>query len=224
MKLPRGAPGAWDWTADKIIVDAENNIVSGHHRVLAAEIAGIYSSGHRYWRLLNEVRVEMGVEDFLVRVESDCAKSEAIQRLLVDPAVHRHTGTFSAPDYEQFRFEDPRHIIEIEVSPRASGSVVSMRFALCQPSSVDHVFANFVDHLARGIRGKVSIAEDVGPADQVQHLAFDAPDYSRFEAIVLDCIRVKRQQWVMEFGSAEARLSCKEALERFVMKVRVSPP
>jgi RHS repeat-associated protein len=39
MRLPEGTPGAWDWSLDKIIVDAEGNIMSGHHRVLAAEIA-----------------------------------------------------------------------------------------------------------------------------------------------------------------------------------------
>jgi hypothetical protein len=33
--------GKWDWSADKIIVDKAGNIVSGHHRVLAAEKAGV---------------------------------------------------------------------------------------------------------------------------------------------------------------------------------------
>ncbi|WP_437334532.1 hypothetical protein [Sorangium sp. So ce394] len=32
---------AWDWSKDKIIVDKAGNIVSGHHRVLAADRAGV---------------------------------------------------------------------------------------------------------------------------------------------------------------------------------------
>jgi RHS repeat-associated protein len=34
--------GTWDWSVDKIIVDIEGNILSGHHRVLAAERAGVH--------------------------------------------------------------------------------------------------------------------------------------------------------------------------------------
>ncbi|WP_438006556.1 hypothetical protein WME89_49635 [Sorangium sp. So ce321] len=33
--------GTWDWSADKIIVDRSGSIISGHHRVLAAERAGV---------------------------------------------------------------------------------------------------------------------------------------------------------------------------------------
>ncbi|WP_433936322.1 SpvB/TcaC N-terminal domain-containing protein [Sorangium cellulosum] len=33
--------GTWNWSADKIIVDRSGNILSGHHRVLAAERAGV---------------------------------------------------------------------------------------------------------------------------------------------------------------------------------------
>jgi len=33
--------GTWDWSLNKIIVDPEGNIMSGHHRVLAAELAGL---------------------------------------------------------------------------------------------------------------------------------------------------------------------------------------
>ena len=36
-----GPGGAWDWSLGKIIIDSEGHIVSGHHRVLAAEIAGL---------------------------------------------------------------------------------------------------------------------------------------------------------------------------------------
>jgi RHS repeat-associated protein len=39
MRLPEGTPGAWDWSLDKIIVDSEGNIMSGHHRILGAEVA-----------------------------------------------------------------------------------------------------------------------------------------------------------------------------------------
>ena len=33
--------GTWDWSKGKIIVDKAGNIMSGHHRVLAAEQAGV---------------------------------------------------------------------------------------------------------------------------------------------------------------------------------------
>ncbi|WP_437755251.1 RHS repeat-associated core domain-containing protein [Sorangium sp. So ce1389] len=33
--------GTWDWSADKIVVDRSGSIISGHHRVLAAERAGV---------------------------------------------------------------------------------------------------------------------------------------------------------------------------------------
>jgi len=43
--------GKWDWSADKIIVDKAGNIVSGHHRVLAAERAGVEIPDSAVFRL-----------------------------------------------------------------------------------------------------------------------------------------------------------------------------
>ena len=43
--------GTWDWSADKIIVDKVGNIVSGHHRVLAAERAGVQIPESAIFRL-----------------------------------------------------------------------------------------------------------------------------------------------------------------------------
>ena len=33
--------GQWDWSASKIIVDSNNAIMSGHHRVVASQLSGV---------------------------------------------------------------------------------------------------------------------------------------------------------------------------------------
>jgi len=78
----------------------------------------------------------MGVEDFLVRIETDVNAKTVVGRLLAIPGIIHDTAAIQMASCTFLRFEDEEHIVELEVQDRKP-CVVSLRFALCHPSSID---------------------------------------------------------------------------------------
>jgi hypothetical protein len=88
---------------------------------------------------------------------------------------------------------------------------------VCHPPSIDRVFAQFVVDAARNLDAVVTIAEDL-PAgiDRV----FPPAQLGHVPSAIMRCIPKKRAIWQQEFGVTQARVSCDEAIEKFV----IAPP
>jgi hypothetical protein len=158
----------------------------------------------------------MGVEDFLVRIETDANSTTVVAELLTIPGVIRDTAAIRMASYIFLRFEDEEHIVELEIQDRKP-CVVSLRFALCHPSSIEQVFGALVGQIARVLAGRVSIAEDVEPDVVPVGTAFGPPHWNSLNAAIDACVDKKRRLWQADFGTKTARASCREALEKFVI-------
>lgn len=120
-------------------------------------------------------------------------------------AVHGHA----------FIYKDGCHVLELLVQPDRSGqALISVRFALCHPSSVDDAFVQLVARIAGELGMIIQICEDVpaGHADE-----FDPSAFVAFRAAVLSSIRSRRNWWIASFGSTTAALTSDEAIQRFIL-------
>lgn len=135
--------------------------------------------------------------------------------LLAVPGVRLDTCAPSLPGECHMRFESSEHIIEIEVAG-SSQSTISVRFAVCQTASIDDVFADLVAHLARVLDASVHIAEEVEPS--AQDVGTLSPSAGvEFRRALKTSIEMKRRLWRAEFGNQVARVTCREAVDRFVI-------
>jgi hypothetical protein len=159
----------------------------------------------------------MGCEDFVVRLSSRSTAEDAVQTLLASPGVRFDESTPKLPGESHLCYEDPAHIIEIEVATAGIHSVVSIRFALCHPSTIDGVFAVFVSDVAGSLDAHVVVAEDVEPDDSELGWSFSPAQLGNLRRSLMQCIPKKRKLWQAEFGLTQARVSCREAIQRFVM-------
>ena len=160
----------------------------------------------------------MGCEDFIVRLSSGCAPEAVAKVLLAIPQIHSDGTMPSVLGELQFRYEDSEHIIEIEVAGAGPGSTVSLRFAVCHPLTIDEVFAALSANVATALKANIVIAEDVEPDDPGLGWSFSLAQLADFRRCVAQCIPKKRRLWQIEFGTAQARVSCREALDRFVIE------
>jgi hypothetical protein len=158
----------------------------------------------------------MGAEDFLVRVETEVNATMVVRELLAIPGIIHDAVATRMPSSIFLRFEDAEHIVELEVQDR-DPCVVSARFALCHPASIEQAFGALVGQIARVLAGRVSIAEDVEPDVVPVDTVFGPPDWNSLTVAIEECVDKKRGLWQADFGTKTARASCREALERFVI-------
>jgi len=158
----------------------------------------------------------MGVEDFRIDIRTSADVATAVAAVLAMAGVHGDMEAAPVPHYRYARFEDTNHIVELEIGGDAEASI-SVRFALCQPSTIDPVFVELVGRVARAANGSVIIAEDVLFDDVDTEKPFEPPRWEGLGDVIARCIRVRRAQWEGEFGTETARLSCKGALERYIL-------
>ena len=159
----------------------------------------------------------MGAEDFVVRLSSGSTPPDVTKVLLAIPQVHPDATFPSMRGESHFRYEDPEHIIEIELAEAGPRTTVSLRFAVCHPTSIDDVFTTLVVDLVNALSADIVIAEDVEPDDPGLGWSFSPSQLTDLRKSLLQCIPKKRSLWQTEFGRAEARVSCKEAIDRFVI-------
>ncbi|MGK3969878.1 hypothetical protein WMF38_32140 [Sorangium sp. So ce118] len=165
----------------------------------------------------------MGCEDFVVRLSSDSTRQAAAQVLLAIRGTCPDTVVPVLPAEFNFRYEDSEHIIEIEVAEREPGATLSLRFALCHPSSIDDVFIGLVVDVAIALSADVVIAEDVEPDEPGLGWSFPLARVADLRKALAQCIPKKRKLWREEFGFALARASCRDAIERFVIGTSSRP-
>ncbi|WP_437755252.1 hypothetical protein [Sorangium sp. So ce1389] len=159
----------------------------------------------------------MGCEDFVVRLSSGSTRQAAVQALLAIRGTRPDAVVPALPAESHFRYEDPDHIIEIEVAEREPGTTLSLRFALCHPSSIDDVFIALVGDVAIALSADIVIAEDVEPDEPGLGWSFPPARVADLRKALGQCIPKKRKLWREEFGFALARASCRDAIERFVI-------
>jgi len=159
----------------------------------------------------------MGCEDFMVRLSSESGFEAAVEVLRAFSEIQSDSMVSSLPDESHFRYSDPGHIIEIEVAHAGSRTSVTVHFAACHPSTIDSVFAKLVVDLVTKLNAEGVIAEDVEPDDAGLSGPFSTARLEDLRAALMECIPKKRRLWQIDFGSASARVSCKEAIDRFVI-------
>ncbi len=163
----------------------------------------------------------MGWEAFLVSISSDLTHEVVADCLLAIPGVRPQSGSDALPGYRQYVYEDPSHIIELETSSEAAqaGTRISIRFALCQPASIDGIFAEFVADIAQKSKGAVMIAADAHGelAVDFQHTGMDA--FAKSAAFYLG---QDRAIWRRDFPDVIPRVTCGEAIEILVKRLEKS--
>jgi hypothetical protein len=142
----------------------------------------------------------MGLEDH--RIALDCTwTTESVVDLLRE-RLDFALAELVSPTTVYLEYTDSQHIIEAEVFAADDHTHIALRFALCQPASVDRVFERLVRQLIEEVGATISGAEHEAPQHALR-LNFDA-------------IQVERVAWQRVFGAETLRTSCLGAIERFV--------
>jgi hypothetical protein len=158
----------------------------------------------------------MGAEDFLVRIKSKVTRSH-VEGVLAQLGF-KPDETQQALGNERFwRQEGAEHIIEAETSGTAVAVSTTLRFAVCQPLSVDGIFADLVSRVASETGGEVVIAGDIDPDDSSVGYSFGPPAWNRLGLSIQRCAAKKRSAWQTDFGTSSAKLSCRDAIEHFIV-------
>lgn len=157
----------------------------------------------------------MGAEDFQVGLMSDALDIEhatAYLETFDDISVIR-----KKTEELFFEYRKGGHVIEVELSrPKLRiATRISCRFSLCHPDSVDEVFADFVVDLAQGLSLPIEILEDVPAGEPYRFLP---ADLNGFRDALKKSIATKRDYWIKDFGDVKASLTCREAVQRFILK------
>ena len=108
----------------------------------------------------------MGIESYLLRLGGN-HETESVSRDLTstlgfkpDPDQYAMTG------YSYHVYRDGHHVIECEVADRSTHCHVSLRFALCNPPSIDKFFIDVAAELMSRFHLTAVVCE---------HLPTDAP-------------------------------------------------
>ncbi len=108
--------------------------------------------------------------------------------------------------------DDGQHKLEVEVGP--TPSVFSLRFALCNPRSIDRLFFHLIMSLMRDHRLTMRFCED---CDDVPEWFTSVEMIDQWNDSIRQCIETRRQQWHQEFGDDELPTTCAEAFRRFIL-------
>ncbi len=163
----------------------------------------------------------MGIEDFAVRLSAGTRRSREIaDRIEHDLRLERKHDI--APDGSLLlQYEDERHIVEMAVS-EGEEARISMRMALCQPSTVDPTFADLVIRVATLFGASVSILEDVEADDRSLGWEFSANELDDLREAILQRIPKKRLMWQAAFGERPAKLTCRQAIDQYIIRTQQS--
>jgi hypothetical protein len=160
----------------------------------------------------------MGIEDFVVRLEINDDRSVAVEKLLRASGIVHDMIAPKVTGCEYLRYEDSEHIVELDVGASDnSTSALTIRFALCQPPTVDSIFIGLVERCALSFSANVVIADDIDPSDPPAGLSFHSPELDGLSEALSKRIMKRREVWQAEFGRVVARLSCREAVERYII-------
>ncbi len=156
----------------------------------------------------------MGVESYLVRTSIKSSDLNAVISL-----AESQFGL--VPDSDQsplsgndlyYVYRDGRHVIEFEFAQRGDAIQVSLRFALCNPESIDRIFIQQITKLLDHFDGTVTLCDKRGIPMTYTRESLDA-----FAVYCLSDIERERGYWCEMFGRTVAGISVSEALRTFVL-------
>jgi hypothetical protein len=156
----------------------------------------------------------MGSESYLLRMkgkeDTKAVSNYLTSRLGFKPDLNQYAMT---DKYSHYVLRDDRYVIECELVNRSPYSQISLRFALCNPDSVDEQFVAIASDLMSQFQMTAAICEEL-PADVPTE--YDISDLSRFARYCTWSILRARQAWQKAYGSDEAGLSVSDACRKFL--------
>jgi hypothetical protein len=155
----------------------------------------------------------MGIEAFNVRVVN-----VAHVQVLVESVLRAELGFVDEMQSHpllnevQLRYEDAAHIVECELQIISTQSI-SLRFALCQPTTIDTLFVGVITRIISRLGGEVFVP-----------VGTDEPTLNWFDGgaailTMLDAINAERMVWQQAFGDKVLKASCSGALKHFVLNL-----
>jgi hypothetical protein len=155
----------------------------------------------------------MGVESYLLRLTGQ-KDVQAVGHYLTSVLGARPDSTQSPPSGsdQHFVIRDGRHVIECELARRGAFGQLSVRFAICHPTSVDDVFVNIIIYLIVQLQMTATICEMLPAGAPSQ---YGATEITEFAANCRWSIGHARNEWHKAFGSEEAGISVSDACRRF---------
>jgi hypothetical protein len=155
----------------------------------------------------------MGFESILVSFHgytgtpADLARSlDQLIRTAPDPAAAMTSQA------KCWVLDDGQHKFEVEAGPEPT--VFHLRFALCNPRSIDPVFFLLMKTLMREYRLKLRFCEDCEDVPEW----FVAPEMiDSSKESIQRCLDLRREQWHQEFGDEELPATEEEAFQRFIL-------
>lgn len=158
----------------------------------------------------------MGVESFLVTIRGP--REEYLAVALFAESEFRLTPepppSYGSGDCLYYSFGDGRHVIEWEFAPYPGEYLISVRFALCHPPTVDSVFIDLICRILQRFNATATVCEPMPDGTVRSHRADTLAQFAQ------DClcgIQICRRDWQAMFGTRTASLSHKDAMLRFVL-------
>jgi hypothetical protein len=158
----------------------------------------------------------MGVESYLMRLrgnQSDLDEVVSYSSRMFGITPDLDQSALSSA-YSHYVYRDDLHVIEFEFFQATGYYEVSIRFALCSPTSVDQVFIAHVLALMRNFTLIATICEELPEREPRD---YNKEDAGRFIANCSWSIARSRTYWQQMFGTEEAGLSVSDALRKFVL-------
>jgi len=155
----------------------------------------------------------MGIESVLASFKGNTGTPEGLVHSLgtIIPVIPNPSAEMD-DESSCWVLDDGQHKLEMEI--QLEPSMFFLRFALCNPRSVDQVFLKLIRYIMLQHNLSMRFCED---CEEVPEW-FTAPDMvDQWETEILRCIESKRQLWHHEFGQEELSATCAEAFERFIM-------
>jgi hypothetical protein len=158
----------------------------------------------------------MGAESYLLRLRGQQSDLPSVVSYCRSSfGVMPDLQQFALSDaYSYYVFRDALHVIEFEFYQSVGSYEISIRFALCHPSSVDQVFLAHALALMKQFNLTATICEELPEGEPRE---YTAADYDRFAANCSWSIARSRAYWRQMFGSEEAGLSVSDAVRAYVL-------
>lgn len=155
----------------------------------------------------------MGVEAILVCFPDYTGTPEQLESSLSQLiSVTRNPNSAMTSQTMCWVLDDGNHKLEVEQKLNYSG--FSLRFALCNPSSIDCVFIRIIKTIIRTHELGLRFCED---CDEVPEWLSSIEMIDQYEAAIQNCIDMRRALWQTEFGKEELAATCAEACRHFIL-------
>lgn len=143
----------------------------------------------------------MGIECYqiILKVEAEKDKLESVLgSLSAEPAY------IGRPDAIAYLYVKEKHILEVAAYKfEHNRCIVSIRFSLCQPQTIDYVFLDFLKYLNKSLIFQLIIVESEGKEINTIN-----------EELIIRSINAKRILWKSEFGNKTDFLTCNDSLKK----------